>query len=99
MTDADTQAAIDALAHRLRKRDEAIRDGAEYADADPFSLEFITALRAQGWRVTPAKVYQLPQRADGGTSDGPSEDYRAIRARWEAGPHPHRSRDNSDGAA
>lgn len=52
MTDAETAAAIEALAHRLRKRDEAMRNSEDYADAEPFALEFMAALRGRGWRVT-----------------------------------------------
>lgn len=50
MTDAETAAAIEALAHRLRSRDAAMNDGEDYADADVFALEFITAMRGYGWR-------------------------------------------------
>ena len=64
MTDAETSAAIDALAHRLRLRDEAMRD----ADADVFAAEAVTALRGYGWRPTPAKVYPAPKPAPAGLS-------------------------------
>jgi hypothetical protein len=67
MTDADTQAAIDALAHRIRERDEAMRNGGEYADAEIFAAEYLAALRAKaGWRPTPAKVYAAPKTATPG---------------------------------
>lgn len=52
MTDTDTAAAIEALAFRIRTRDQAQRDGSEYPDADILASEFITALRGHGWRVT-----------------------------------------------
>lgn len=59
MTDADTAAAIEALAHRIR-----VRDGAEDRDdADVFALEFLTALRGRGWRPTAAKVTAPPLHA------------------------------------
>lgn len=38
MTDSDTTAAIEAMAFRVRQRDEAIRDGEDFADADVFAL-------------------------------------------------------------
>jgi hypothetical protein len=50
MTDPDTAKAIEALAHRLRSWDRAD------TDAEVFALEFMTALRGQGWRMTQAKV-------------------------------------------
>jgi hypothetical protein len=99
MTDADTKAAVDALAYRIRERDAAIRSGDDVADADVMALEFITKFRAQGWRVTAAKVYQLPRQATDDRTDGPPDDYRAARAEWEARSHPHRSRDDAGGAA
>ena len=92
MTDAETSAAIEALAHRIRERDEAMRNGGEYADAEIFAAEYLAALRAKaGWRPTPAKVYAAPKPA-GGARPAASlpDDYRAIRAEWEARPHPYR---------
>jgi len=67
MTDVDTTAAIEALAHRVRNRDAAMNDGEDYADADVFALEFVTALRGQGWRPTAAKVYAAPKPAAPGS--------------------------------
>ena len=86
MTDADTQAAIDALAYRIRQRDAAIRDGAEdIEDADLFALEFFTRLRAQGWRPSPAKASSPPRHApplaDKRSRD---EELAAVRADMEA---------------
>lgn len=52
MTDPETTAAIKALTRRVRDRDEALRDGGEYADPEVFAQEFLAALRGQGWRVT-----------------------------------------------
>ena len=67
MTDAETAAAIEALEYRVKLRDQAIRDGEEYPDAGPFALEYLTALRGQGWRPTPAKVFPVPKAAQPGT--------------------------------
>ena len=71
MTDAETTAAIEALADRVRVRDAAMNDGEDYADDEVFAREFITALRGKGWRPTnaaPAPVHQtgagLPKRED-----------------------------------
>jgi hypothetical protein len=60
MTDAETSAAVEALAHRLRLRDEAVRSGEDYADADVFSLEFMTAMLGHGWRHFPALAPPKP---------------------------------------
>lgn len=51
MTDHETTAAVDALAHRLRNRDPG-------TDDEVFALEFITALRGRGWRPTEARTAQ-----------------------------------------
>lgn len=84
MTDSDTN-AIDALAYRIRERDEAIREGREFADADVFALEYMTALRGQGWRPTAAKSAALPMHAPAGTADKPrSELISSLRADMEA---------------
>lgn len=86
MTDADTQAAIDALAFRFRTRDAAVRDGAdETEDADLAALEFITALRGHGWRPTPAKAVAPPPHAPAGTATVPRDELLAdLRADMEA---------------
>jgi hypothetical protein len=71
MTDHETAAAIDALTHRLRNRDPD-------TDDEVFALEFITALRARGWRPTEARVrpaWKLPA----GHGVDPTEGYRAAR--------------------
>jgi len=86
MTDADTTAAIEALAFRLRNnRDE---------DPDVFALEFITALRGHGWRPTPAKAtappLHAPPVADKRSRD---EELAAVRAKMAA------ARERQDGAA
>lgn len=80
MTDADTTAAIEALAHRMRTRDAAMNDGDDYADADVFALEFITALRGQGWRLTAAKAQAAWKRPDS-YSKTPDWHDRAAEAR------------------
>jgi hypothetical protein len=67
MTDTETAAAIEALAYRVRERDVAIRDGQDFADADVFALEFITAFRGRGWRPTEARRVVLPRLALPGT--------------------------------
>ena len=43
MTDHETRSAVEALTRRLRDRDPG-------TDDEVFALEFITALRARGWR-------------------------------------------------
>jgi len=85
MTDSDTTAAIEALAYRIRERDAAIRDGEDFADADVFAAEFMTAMRGHGWRPTPAKSAGLPMHAPAGTADKPrSELLAGLRADMEA---------------
>lgn len=71
MTDPDTADAVQALTHRLKVRDQALRDGEEYADAEVFAGEFMTALRGRGWRVTntaPPRAHEagagVPKRDD-----------------------------------
>lgn len=77
MTDPDTAAAVEALTHRLKVRDKALRDGEDYADAEVFASEFLTALRGHGWRITEAKV--IPAwKVPAAKSDGPSEETRAL---------------------
>ena len=71
MTDRETTSAVDALTHRLRNRDPG-------TDDEVFALEFITALRARGWRPTEARVrpaWKLPA----GHGVDPTADYRAAR--------------------
>lgn len=50
MTDAETTAAVESLAHRIRQRDAAMRDGDDHADPEVFALEFVTAMLGHGWR-------------------------------------------------
>lgn len=83
MTDAETTAAVDALARRLRERDTAMRDGTDYADAEVFAAEYIAALRARGgWRPTEARAVPAWNRHPVAGS-GPTADYRAARAALE----------------
>lgn len=63
MTDAETAAAIEALAYRLRQRDAAMNDGEDYADPEVFAREYLTAMRGYGWRHTEAKVFTAPKPA------------------------------------
>ncbi|GAA5046343.1 hypothetical protein HNP84_010290 [Thermocatellispora tengchongensis] len=51
MTTLDIEAAIKALAHRVYDRDHA--DPEDRASTTDFAFEFITWLRANGWRHTP----------------------------------------------
>ena len=67
MTDAETTTAVEALAYRVRERDAAIRAGEDVADAEVWSLEFMTVLRARGgWRPTEARVVPAWKSAPGG---------------------------------
>ncbi len=85
MTDSDTTAAVEALAYRIRERDAAIRDGQDFADADVFAAEFMTAMRGHGWRPTPAKTSGLPMHAPPGTADKPRDELiSSLRADMEA---------------
>lgn len=86
MTDAETSAAVDALAHRVRSRDAAMSDGEEFADAEVFALEFITALRGHGWR--PVGALATPKPAPAGVAS-PGDSKRAellapVRAQMDA---------------
>ena len=76
MTDPDTRAAIDALTHRLRNRDPG-------TDDEVFALEFITALRARGWRPTEARVMPVWHRPAGHGVE-PTGDYLAARQALDA---------------
>lgn len=78
MTDKETADAIEALTHRLRIRDRAIRDGEDYPDAELFAGEYLTALRGHGWRPTEAKVYPAWRPASVPAADPRSEDTRAL---------------------
>lgn len=85
MTDADTSAAIEALTHRFKTRDQAIRDGEDHPDAEVVALEFMTALRGQGWRPTAARSAAPPPHAPAGTATAPRDEIlRDLRADMEA---------------
>jgi hypothetical protein len=57
-SDEATRTAIAALAHRVRERDAS----EDPVDPDTFALEFLTAMRGQGWRLTEARQFQHYQR-------------------------------------
>ena len=92
MTDAETTAAIEALAHRVKSRDAE----ADRADAEVFALEFMTALRGRGWRPTEAKVAALPLHAPP-VPDKRSRDEELAAAR--AGLAARSAREAGEGAA
>ena len=100
MTDTETAAAIDALAHRLRLRDEAMRDGGDYADPEPFAAEYVTAMRGYGWRPTPAKATAPPKHSPPAAADGSRDDMLArARARCDEATAVRRAQENAEGAA
>jgi hypothetical protein len=76
MTDHETRSAVDALAHRLRSRDPG-------TDDEVFALEFITALRARGWRPTEARVMPAWHRPAGHGTE-PTDGYLAARQELDA---------------
>jgi hypothetical protein len=90
MTDAETTAAENALAYRIRERDAAVRDGdGDVADPEVFAHEFFTALRTKGgWRPTPAKAYPAPKAVPPGSAPvlrpETAELREALRADMEA---------------
>ena len=71
MTDRETASAVDALTHRLRNREPG-------TDDEVFALEFITALRARGWRPTEARIRPAWHRPAGHGIE-PTADYLAAR--------------------
>ncbi len=76
MTDHETRSAVEALTRRLRDRDPG-------TDDEVFALEFITALRARGWRPTEARVMPAWQRPRGHGAE-PTGDYLAARQALDA---------------
>jgi hypothetical protein len=73
MTDADTQAAIDALARRVRDRDDAVRTGGDLPDAELFAREFMLSLLGRQWRTPEPKVtpaWKAPRRVGSGLPKG-----------------------------
>ena len=71
MTDHETTSAVDALTHWLRNRDPG-------TDDEVFALEFITALRARGWRPTEARV-RPAWKHPAGHGVAPTSDYLEMR--------------------
>lgn len=83
MTDHETTQAIEALAHRIRERDA----DPDRSDADVFALEFMTALRGQGWRPTAARVavdWKRPAGSTGGLPKGDEAAGLVAKARADA---------------
>jgi hypothetical protein len=76
MTDHETRSAVDALTRRLRNRDPG-------TDNEVFALEFITALRARGWRPTEARMMPAWHRPAGHGTE-PTGDYLAARQELDA---------------
>jgi hypothetical protein len=100
MTDADTTAAVEALAYRLRERDVAMRDGAGHADAEVFAREFVTALRGRGWRPTEARVLPAWKPAAGVSGGEPPRDLLdGLRADLDAKAAAFRGSDGEPGSA
>jgi hypothetical protein len=85
MTDTDTAAAVRSLTHRISERDEAMRNGADYADAEPFAAEFMAALHGRGWRPTEARLIPIghPGRPGSG-AEPPHEQLADVRAQLDA---------------
>jgi hypothetical protein len=77
MTDHETRSAVDALTRRLRNRDP------DDDDDEVFALEFMTALRARGWRPTEARVMPAWHRPAGHGVE-PTGDYLAARQALDA---------------
>ena len=82
MTDAETSDVIAALMYRVKARDEAIRDGRDYPDAEPFALKFMTVLalarleahRGEGIRpaeASPGRRNAVAEAGDRGHARGP----------------------------
>jgi hypothetical protein len=85
VTDVVT-AAVEALAHRIRQRDNAIHTReSDIGDAEVFALEFITALRGHGWRPTAAKTAPPPlHTAPVPDKRSRDEELAAVRAEMAA---------------
>ncbi|MGW4663222.1 hypothetical protein [Streptosporangium sandarakinum] len=63
--DEETRTAVAALTARVRNRDAA----EDRQPAELFALEFMTALRGQGWRPTPARPTLRWSRPRGAGAD------------------------------
>lgn len=96
MTDADTAAAIESLAYRLRQRDEAIRNGTEYPDAEPFAQDFLAAMIGKGWRHLEALA---PPRAAAADPDAGRRAELLAEARARCAESPTRVHPAEKGAA
>lgn len=83
MTDAETAAASEALAYRVKLRDQAMRDGGDYADPEVFALEFMTAMRGYGWRHNAALAPPKPSPATAGSTRR-EELLAPVRAQMDA---------------
>ena len=70
--DREIQAAIDALVHRLKNRDEA--------DDEPFAMEFVQAMIGRGWRPTEARRSTPWTAATIADATGPTDEWRRLRA-------------------
>lgn len=99
MTDADTAAAIESLAYRLRQRDEAMRNGGEYADPDPFALDFITAMLGNGWRHLEALAKPKPAPAGESRTGSGKHAELLAEARTRCAVSPTRVHPAEEGAA
>lgn len=79
--DTETQAAIEALVHRLKNR--------EGADDEPFAMEFVQAMIGRGWRPTEARRSKPWSRGTDGDSPQPDaarpggQEYREFRERLD----------------
>lgn len=96
LVDQATRDAVAALAARVRRRDEAAPD--DRPDAEPFAIEFLTALRAQGWRPTPAWPVVPWQRTTPPPSPGTAARGAALARRAIAGetPSPGQGRNENE---
>ena len=80
MTDAETTAAIDAIARLVRNRDSAMRDGEDYADPEVFAAECVTVMRGYGWRHNEALAPPRPAVVTPGTAGRREELLAPLRA-------------------
>jgi len=64
--DTETQAAIEALVHRLKNREDT--------DDEPFAMEFVQAMIGRGWRPTEARKSKPWSRGTDGDSPQPQPD-------------------------
>lgn len=76
--EAETRAAVKALVHRLQNHGDTDLSG---ADAEPFAVEFMTALKGRGWRPTPARPSPDWRQQGGHGGNGPTGEYLAEKAK------------------